>query len=177
VQEARAASALNPPNIVTIHDIATDAGVDFIVMEHVAGRDLDQLIPEGIPSAQVLKYSVQISSAIAKAHSAEIIHRDLKPTNIMIGPDDDVKVLDFGLAKRTEATSSPSDATMSATQTKAGMVMGTASYMSPEQAEGKKVDGRSDNFQPWHGHVRNVDGTPSVRACERRLDHGCSASG
>jgi serine/threonine protein kinase len=125
VQEARAASALNHPNIITIHDIASDGDIDFMVMEYLAGKGLDQLIPRGLASGQGLKFAVQISSALAKAHSAGIIHRDLKPANIMIGPDDHVKVLDFGLAKLTEVASGPHDITLGTrTQTQAGMIVG-----------------------------------------------------
>ena len=103
VQEARAASALNHPNIITIHDIGREDGIDFVVMEYVAGKTLDQLIPRrGLKLNEVLKYSIQIADALAKAHSAGIVHRDLKPGNVMVTEDGLVKVLDFGLAKLTE---------------------------------------------------------------------------
>ena len=102
-QEAKAASALNHPNIIHIYDIAeTDSG-PFIAMEYVAGKTLDQLIGrKGMHVAEVLRYTVQIADALAKAHSAGIIHRDLKPSNVMVTDDGVVKVLDFGLAKLTE---------------------------------------------------------------------------
>ena len=103
VQEARAASALNHPNIITIHDIAHDNGIDLIVMEYVSGKTLGRLIGrKGLPLKEALKYAVQIADALAKAHSAGIIHRDLKPSNIMVTENGLVKVLDFGLAKLVE---------------------------------------------------------------------------
>src|SRR6476659_5969174 len=104
VQEAKAASALNHPNIVHVYDIAETDGVPFIAMEYVDGKPRDQLIGrKGMHVAEVLRYIVQIADALAKAHSAGIIHRDLKPSNIMITDDGRVKVLDFGLAKLTES--------------------------------------------------------------------------
>ena len=101
VQEARAASALSHPNIITIHDIGREDGIDFIVMEYVAGKTLDRLIPRrGLKLKEVLKYSIQVADGLAKAHSAGIIHRDLKPGNVMVTEDGLVKVLDFGLVGR-----------------------------------------------------------------------------
>ena len=103
VQEAKAASALNHPNIVTIHDIDQTDGIDFISMEYVAGRTLDRLIPRhGMRLGDALKYAIQIADALARAHAAGIVHRDLKPANIMVAEHGLVKVLDFGLAKLTE---------------------------------------------------------------------------
>src|SRR5215467_10690784 len=103
VQEARAASALNHPNIVTIHDIASDEGTDFIAMEYVAGKTLDALIlPHGMPLNEALRVAIQVADALAKAHSAGITHRDLKPGNIMVDAERRVKLLDFGLAKLTD---------------------------------------------------------------------------
>jgi serine/threonine protein kinase len=102
-QEAKAASALNHPNIITVHDIANENDVDFIVMEFVSGKTLSRMIPpDGLPLAEALKYSIQIADALARAHAAGIIHRDLKPSNIMVDAHGLVKVLDFGLAKLTE---------------------------------------------------------------------------
>jgi Tol biopolymer transport system component/predicted Ser/Thr protein kinase len=153
VQEAKAASALRHPNIVVIHDISADQGRDFMVMEFVEGRSLDVLIGrKGLNLNEALGFAVQIADGLAKAHAAGIIHRDLKPTNIMVTEDGLVKILDFGLAKLTEDI--PGDAagatmTMDAgsrPRTEEGYILGTAAYMSPEQAEGKKVDARSDIF-------------------------------
>lgn len=154
-QEARTASALNHPNIVTIHDITveSEAGVHFIVMEYVAGKTLDQLIPrKGMRLAEVLKISVQIADAIASAAAAGVIHRDIKPGNIMVTENGHVKVLDFGLAKLSERAAGNEQDTATLidepehARTREGTVIGTVSYMSPEQAEGKPLDPRSDIF-------------------------------
>jgi len=148
-QEAKAASALNHPNIITIHDIASDNGTDFIVMEYVQGKTLSQMIPRrGLKLNEVLKYAIQIADALAKAHTAGIIHRDLKPGNIMVSEGSLIKVLDFGLAKLTERSQiGEEESTQSIPPwTDEGTILGTASYMSPEQAAGKPVDARSDIF-------------------------------
>jgi serine/threonine protein kinase len=151
IQEAQAASALNHPNIITIHDIIAEPDTDYLVMEFVAGMTLLDLIPSGgLRVPQVLRYSTQMADALAAAHAAGIIHRDFKPGNVMITSSGLVKVLDFGLAKLTD--SSPvgqfeAAATVSHMPlTIEGSIMGTVSYMSPEQAEGKRVDARSDIF-------------------------------
>ncbi len=149
IQEAKAASALNHPNIVTIYDISSEAGVDFIAMEFIEGHTLDEAIaPKGLRPAQALRYASQVADALAKAHGAGIVHRDLKPSNIMITEEGRVKIVDFGLAKLLEPVdSSPDAATLTARPpTQEGTVLGTAPYMSPEQAEGRKLDGRSDIF-------------------------------
>src|SRR5712692_567364 len=147
-QEAKAASALNHPNIITIYDIGTADGMDFIAMEFVPGKTLDRLFGrKGLSIGEALRYGVQIADALAKAHAAGIVHRDLKPGNIMVNVDAQVKVLDFGLAKLTEPD--PADeltATLDRPRTQEGAIIGTVAYMSPEQAEGKKVDARSDIF-------------------------------
>jgi serine/threonine protein kinase len=110
VQEAKAASSLNHPNIITVYDIGEAEGVDFISMEYVTGKTLDRLIPRrGMRLNEALKYAVQIADGLARAHSAGIIHRDLKPGNIMVNEQGLVKVLDFGLAKLTESTAPSSD--------------------------------------------------------------------
>src|SRR5271168_2812338 len=152
VQEAKAASALNHPNIIHIYDISSSGDTDFIAMEFVAGKTLHQLIGKNdLPLRDTLKYSIQIADALARAHSAGIVHRDLKPANIIIDEDGRVKLLDFGLAKLTEKTvdSEADTATMTAEApplTEEGSIVGTVAYMSPEQAEGRKVDARSDIF-------------------------------
>jgi serine/threonine protein kinase len=148
VQEAKAASSLNHPNIVTIHDIANENGMDFIVMEYVQGKTLEALVPrKGLRLNETLKLSIQMGDALAKAHSAGIIHRDFKPSNVMVTEDGVVKVVDFGLAKLTEVSERGDEATRTLQhETEEGTIVGTVSYMSPEQAEGKKVDARSDIF-------------------------------
>jgi len=147
-REAEAASGLHHPNIVTIHDISCEAGYDFIVMEYVAGKTLDQLIPRhGMRLNDLLKVAIQITDALATAHAAGIIHRDLKPSNIMVDDHGLVRVLDFGLAKLVYQEIGESEATASTlTQTGEGRIVGTPAYLSPEQAEGKPVDARSDTF-------------------------------
>jgi eukaryotic-like serine/threonine-protein kinase len=153
VREAKAASALNHPNIVHIYDISSDGGIDFIAMECVAGKTLDQLIlPRGLGLNEALTWAIQAADALAKAHTAGIIHRDLKPSNIMVSDDGFIKILDFGLAKLVEAVDSPTgpSATTAAAParplTDEHQVVGTVAYMSPEQAEGRRVDARSDIF-------------------------------
>ena len=148
VQEARAASALNHPNIVMIHDVTSEGGIDFMAMELVAGKALDQKIGrKGMRLDDALKCAIQIADALAAAHAAGIVHRDLKPANILVTESGHVKVLDFGLAKLTQPLNGEqSDTSSVAMSTEEGRVMGTAAYMSPEQAQGKLVDARSDIF-------------------------------
>ena len=150
LREAQAASALNHPNIVTVHDWAEDGtGSYVLVMEFLNGNTLDRLIPpHGLPLRDTLSYATQIASALSAAHSAGIVHSDIKPANIIVGDHGRVKVLDFGLARLGESTHlRPDEATLTARLiTEEGMVAGTAPYMSPEQAEGKKLDARSDIF-------------------------------
>jgi dienelactone hydrolase/predicted Ser/Thr protein kinase len=145
LQEARAASALNHPNIITIHEIGHAAGIDFIVMEYVDGPSLKALLP--LPVKEAARTASQIASALGAAHSAGIIHRDVKPANILISSTGLVKVVDFGLAKLTVPPGPSSDATPTLSQgTREGVILGTVAYMSPEQAEGKPIDARSDVF-------------------------------
>jgi tRNA A-37 threonylcarbamoyl transferase component Bud32/Tol biopolymer transport system component len=155
VQEAKTASALNHPNIITIYEIdATESGgepVSFISMELVAGQTLDKVIPpKGLRIKEAARYAVQIADALAAAHSAGIIHRDLKPSNIMVTEQGLVKILDFGLAKFEEpagtADAFAATQTIHVDMTQEGTILGTVDYMSPEQAEGKKLDARSDIF-------------------------------
>jgi Tol biopolymer transport system component/tRNA A-37 threonylcarbamoyl transferase component Bud32 len=148
-QEAKAASSLNHPNIITIYDIGSENGIDYLAMEFVAGKTLDQLTPRnGMRIGDLLGYATQVADALAKAHQAGIVHRDLKPPNVMVSSEGLVKVLDFGLAKLTQpATGEDAETkTMGAALTSDGVILGTAYYMSPEQAEAKPVDGRSDIF-------------------------------
>ncbi len=148
VREARAASALNHPNIVTIHDVTSEGGIDFIAMELVAGKTLAQKIGrKGMKFDEVLKHAIQIADALAAAHAVGIVHRDLKPANILIAESGHVKVLDFGLAKLMRTLNGETaDSSSAALSTEEGRIMGTAAYMSPEQAQGKTVDARSDIF-------------------------------
>ena len=151
IQEAQLASALQHPNIVTIFDIGSTEVGDYLAMELVRGRTLDAVIPQaGLPLPSALRYASQIVDALAAAHAAGIVHRDLKPGNIMVTEQDQIKVLDFGLA--TLAAGGPindtdeTGARAAAVETGAGTILGTVAYMSPEQAEGHAVDARSDIF-------------------------------
>jgi serine/threonine protein kinase len=151
VQEAKAASALNHPHIITIHEIESAGGRDFIVMELVRGKSLDALIPrQGMRLGEALRIAIPVADALAAAHARGIVHRDLKPANVMVGSDGAVKVLDFGLAKLTAVESAPNEETTTVVAdpglSAPGMIMGTAAYMSPEQATGGQVDARSDIF-------------------------------
>jgi eukaryotic-like serine/threonine-protein kinase len=149
-QEASAASALNHPNILTIHEVGNDQGRHFIATEYIDGVTLRRkMASEQLETHEILDIAVQVASALEEAHSVGIIHRDIKPDNIMVRRNGYVKVLDFGLAKLTESSvdrteSDGEAATRVLVQTDAGVVMGTSHYMSPEQARGKQVDGRSD---------------------------------
>ncbi|MFN7937500.1 MAG: protein kinase [Bryobacteraceae bacterium] len=145
--EAKAASALNHPNIVTVYEVSNDGEHWFIAMEHIQGKTLTELIPaDGLPLAQALKYASQAADALAAAHAAGVIHRDVKPGNIMITDTGLLKVLDFGLAKLVPQAG-PQDQTVRAEQaTVPGTILGTFDYMSPEQAEGKEAGARSDIF-------------------------------
>ncbi len=144
-QEARAASALKHPNIITIYDIDTHDGVDFIVMELVDGVALTHVVRDGPLSLdRAVGYAVQIASALAASHATNIVHRDIKPANIMVTAAGDIKVLDFGLSKWTAPAAI--DAPTVGPATRVGTVVGTSGYMAPEQALGQAIDARSDVF-------------------------------
>ncbi|MCU1244130.1 MAG: hypothetical protein JWN02_40 [Acidobacteria bacterium] len=148
-QEARSASALNHPNIVTIYEVGTDNGVPYIVMEHIEGRDIRGIIAEGaLPARKVLDVAAQIADGLAAAHEQGIVHRDLKPENLMVTKDGFVKILDFGLAKLVRAAPADTDDTLQldVPGTTPGTILGTVGYMSPEQATGRRLDFRSDQF-------------------------------
>jgi Tol biopolymer transport system component/predicted Ser/Thr protein kinase len=156
-QEAKSASALSHRNIITIYDVDTGQvdgqPVEFIAMEYVAGKTLDKLIGrKGLRLGEALRYAVQIADGLAAAHNAGIIHRDLKPANIIVNEQGDVKILDFGLAKLTDPEEADAHAVTQSVhldtilQTELGVIIGTVAYMSPEQADGHKVDERSDIF-------------------------------
>jgi serine/threonine protein kinase/Tol biopolymer transport system component len=148
-REAKTISSLNHPHICVLHDIGHQDDIDYLVMECIEGETLGKRLEKGpLPLAQLLKYGAHIADALDKAHRSGVVHRDLKPGNIMLTPGG-AKLLDFGLAKLTLAALSeatPSATTQSTSATREGVIVGTFQYMSPEQVEGKEVDGRSDIF-------------------------------
>jgi serine/threonine protein kinase/Tol biopolymer transport system component len=149
LEEARAASALNHPNIITVYDIGSQDGIDYIAMEYVRGRTVHELARKGLELADVIKYAIPIADALARAHAAGITHRDIKPGNIMVNDEGVPKLLDFGLAKSSTAQAASGEPVETQTlyeETLAGLVVGTAPYMSPEQAKGQRLDSRSDIF-------------------------------
>src|SRR5258708_5295246 len=145
-QETHAVAALNHPNILAIHDVGHYNGTPYLVSELLEGKNLRTALEHGaLSQRKMTEYGVQIAKGLASAHEKGIVHRDLKPENLFITRDDRVKILDFGLAKL--ATVSPADgATRTSAQTSAGTVMGTASYMAPEQVRGEPADPRTDIF-------------------------------
>lgn len=148
-QEARAAAALNHPNLLAVYDIGTDAGIPFIVSELLEGENLRHHLRAGrIPLRKALDYATQTATGLAAAHDKGIVHRDLKPENLFVTRDGRVKILDFGLAKFTkpEGAGAASEATTLTLATQAGLVMGTVAYMSPEQIRGLPTDHRTDIF-------------------------------
>src|SRR6202162_1701610 len=148
-REAKTVSALNHPNICSLFDVGSQDGIDFLVMECIEGESLaDRLAKGPLPVEQVLKIGTEIADALDKAHRSGVVHRDLKPGNIMLTKNGD-KLLDFGLAKPAVAATSVVTLTNVAAHspvTEQGMIVGTFQYMSPEQVEGKELDGRSDIF-------------------------------
>ncbi|MFZ0886108.1 MAG: protein kinase [Candidatus Acidiferrales bacterium] len=147
-REARSASALNHPNIITIHELGQDGSTRYIAMELIEGQTLRELLRGGgLPVRRVLEIATQVAEGLAKAHEAGIAHRDLKPENLMISKDGFVKILDFGLAKAAPAEGASAETSaLSSWETRPGMVLGTVQYMSPEQASGEALDFRSDQF-------------------------------
>ncbi len=148
-KEARSASSLNHPNVVTIYEVGRSGGVSYIAMELVEGQTLRELVSAGpLSQRKILDFGAQVAEGLAKAHASGIVHRDLKPENLMVTEDGFVKIVDFGLAKLVEP--SPEDlshfATAGSSATGRGVVLGTVAYMSPEQASGRPVDFRSDQF-------------------------------
>ena len=147
-QEARSASALNHPNIITIYELGRDGSTHFIAMELVEGKTVRELLTSGLlPIQKAIEIAAQAAEGLTKAHEAGIAHRDLKPDNLMVSDDGFVKILDFGLAKLTLPSGELTEASPTvAWQTRPGVVMGTMQYMSPEQASGGRLDFRSDQF-------------------------------
>ena len=144
-REALAASALSHPNIVTIYEVGELDGRHFIAAEYVAGETLRERLRRGpVGQAEALEIAVQLASALEAAHAVGIVHRDVKPENVVVRPDGYVKLLDFGLAKLTDRARHPGETGSALNTTRAGAVMGTANYMSPEQARGQEVDERTD---------------------------------
>src|SRR5213596_872984 len=162
--EARTASALNHPNILTVYEIGAEGNVQFIATEFIEGITLRAALASGRMSAhRALEIAVQVASALAAAHDAGVVHRDIKPENIMLRPDGYVKVLDFGIAKLAEQSRASDDdmaGTTGLLQTRPGLVLGTARYMSPEQARGQKVDARSDIWSLGVVLYEMVGGSP-----------------
>lgn len=148
VKEAKAASSLNHPNILVIHEIGLSDEANYIVSEYIEGETLRGVITEtNLKLSEILEIAVQISNALAAAHTAKIVHRDIKPENIIVRPDGFVKILDFGLAKLIEQKAFGLEAkTIQQNETAKGLILGTVNYMSPEQAKGGQIDGRTDIF-------------------------------
>jgi eukaryotic-like serine/threonine-protein kinase len=146
-REAQAIAALNHPGIVTIYSVEHDAGRSFLTMELVEGRTLEQCVPAGgLPLRDFLRIAIQLADAMRAAHDRGILHRDLKPGNVMLTKDGRIKVLDFGLAKLADAAPAAALNVQGPLTTSSGQIVGTLSYMAPEQAEGRNIDHRADIF-------------------------------
>ncbi len=160
-REARAASALNHPNIVTVYDVGCEDSVSFIVSELVAGETLARVIERGpLPVRQLIEVGTQIADGLAAAHTASVVHRDLKPGNIMLRRDGRVKILDFGLARQDR---NPGPESTTADITHSGAILGTPRYMSPEQVRGEPADARSDLFSLGVTLYEMASGKPAFR--------------
>jgi serine/threonine protein kinase len=148
LNEARAASALNHPHVCVIYDVGETAdGLPFIAMEFVEGQSLDALVKQGpLEISKIVEIAMQVTDALDAAHNRRIVHRDIKPANISLNERGQVKVLDFGLAKRLPPGIDVLDVTQDFQQTREGQVVGSPGYMSPEQALGKDLDQRTDIF-------------------------------
>ena len=145
-QEARTASALNHPAIVTIYGVGAHAGAPYIAMELVTGNSLEELIGTGLSKEDVIRYATELAAGLSAAHAAGIVHRDLKPANLMVTSEGHVKILDFGLAKLRPADVASLAETVDKQTTSPGTILGTLGYMSPEQARGEELDFRADQF-------------------------------
>ena len=181
IRETRAAASLSHPNIIAVHDVGTHEGSPFLVTELLEGEPLRARIERGPLSVRSgLDIAIQIAHGLAVAHARGILHRDLKPENLFLTADDTAKILDFGLAKLLPS-SGATDAELDVTAqqlTQAGAVLGTAAYMAPEQAEGRVVDHRADQFAFGIVLYRYLvgSGLSSTRPCTRRSQRFCATS-
>ena len=172
-QEARAAGQLNHPNILAVYDVGIHAGAPYVVSELLEGESLRSRLQKGaLPSRKAIDYARQIAEGLAAAHDKGIVHRDVKPDNLFITSDGRVKILDFGIAKLTRPSDDAAQHTGLPTETEAGMVVGTAGYMSPEQVRGEAVDARSDIFSVGATIYEMITGRSAFTAGNSRRHHG-----